>query len=97
MHELLEELPEIFERKFQGRMLPLLEEQHRLLRDNAALRQKVQQLLPQVDQQPTAALLPASLDTLDEETELSPQPPEQGTPPPRSRWRSLLPWRRPGD
>lgn len=37
LQKLLEELPEIFERKYQQRLEPLLEHQYRLLEDNALL------------------------------------------------------------
>ena len=44
MEELLRDLPEIFERKFQQRLQPLLERQDRLLEDNQLLRQQMRQL-----------------------------------------------------
>jgi hypothetical protein len=44
MEELLRDLPEIFERKFQQRLQPLLERQDRLLEDNQHLRQQMRQL-----------------------------------------------------
>ena len=47
---LLEAIPEIFERKFEQRLQPVLERQERLLDDNAGLRQQVQQLAPVPDE-----------------------------------------------
>ena len=44
MEELLRDLPEIFERKFQQRLQPLLERHDRLLEDNQQLRQQMRQL-----------------------------------------------------
>ena len=46
LEALLEDLPEIFERKFQQRLQPLLERQERLLEDNTSLREQIQQLAP---------------------------------------------------
>ena len=46
LEALLEDLPEIFERKFQQRLQPVLERQERLLEDNSALREQIQQLAP---------------------------------------------------
>lgn len=46
LEALLEEIPEIFERKFEQRLQPVLERQERLLDDNAALRQQIHQLAP---------------------------------------------------
>ena len=40
---LLRELPEIFERKFQQRLQPVLERQAQLLEDNRQLRQQLHQ------------------------------------------------------
>ena len=42
LNELLEDIPEIFERKFEQRLQPVLERQERLLDDNAALRQQIE-------------------------------------------------------
>lgn len=44
MEELLRDLPEIFERKFQQRLQPLVERHDRLLEDNQQLRQQMRQL-----------------------------------------------------
>ncbi|MFM7651616.1 MAG: hypothetical protein ACKO5M_01620, partial [Vulcanococcus sp.] len=44
MEGLLRDLPEIFERKFQQRLQPLLERHDRLLEDNQQLRQQMRQL-----------------------------------------------------
>ena len=46
LEALLEEIPEIFERKFEQRLQPVLERQERLLNDNAELRQQIQLLAP---------------------------------------------------
>ena len=44
MEALLEELPALFEARFRERLAPLLDQQHQLLSDNAALRQQLNQL-----------------------------------------------------
>jgi hypothetical protein len=41
LHEMLEDLPEIFERKFQQRLATILEHQKHLLADNQALRDRL--------------------------------------------------------
>jgi hypothetical protein len=41
LHEMLEDLPEIFERKFQQRLATVLEHQKHLLADNQALRNRL--------------------------------------------------------
>ncbi len=46
LEALLEEIPAIFERKFEQRLQPLLERQERLQDDNADLRQQIHQLAP---------------------------------------------------
>jgi hypothetical protein len=46
LEALLEDIPEIFERKFEQRLQPVLERQERLLEDNADLRQQIQLLAP---------------------------------------------------
>ena len=46
LEALLEEIPEIFERKFEQRLQPVLERQQHLLDDNAELRQQIQRLAP---------------------------------------------------
>jgi hypothetical protein len=46
LHEMLEDLPEIFERKFRQRVQGLLDEQQRLLRDNQMLRERLYTLTP---------------------------------------------------
>ena len=46
MQSLLEDLPALFETKFQQRLEPLLQQQQRLLEDNALLRQQLLQLQP---------------------------------------------------
>ena len=79
MQTLLEELPEIFERKFQARLRPILEQQQQLLHDNAALRQQLQQLQPAQDSSAKPLLLPAR----EQQVGL------------RSSLHKMLPWRRP--
>ena len=44
MEQLLHELPDIFERKYQQRLQPLLEQQERLVSDNQQLQQQLRQL-----------------------------------------------------
>ena len=46
MEALLEDLPEIFERKFSQRLQPVLERQEQLLADNRSLHQQIQRLAP---------------------------------------------------
>ena len=46
LEALLDEIPEIFERKFEQRLQPILERQELLLNDNAELRQQIQLLAP---------------------------------------------------
>jgi hypothetical protein len=41
LEALLDELPELFERRFRQRLQPLLDQQQQLLRDNADLRQRL--------------------------------------------------------
>ena len=41
LESLLDELPELFESRFRQRLQPLLDQQQRLLQDNAELRQQV--------------------------------------------------------
>ncbi len=47
LEDLLQDLPGIFERKFDERIEPLLERQRRLLDENHALRDRLSRLLPQ--------------------------------------------------
>ncbi len=46
LHEMLEDLPEIFERKFQQRLATVMEHQKQLLADNQALRDRLYSLNP---------------------------------------------------
>ena len=46
LEALLEEIPELFERKFQQRLQPVLERQERLLEENTELRSQIRQLAP---------------------------------------------------
>jgi hypothetical protein len=58
MEALLEELPGLFERKFRQRLQPLLDQQQRLLNDNADLRQQLLLLQGSTPQQRLMRLLP---------------------------------------
>ena len=63
LHEMLEDLPEIFERKFHQRLQSILEQQQRLLSDNQALREQLYMLAPgapAVETRPSRLLLPAT-------------------------------------
>lgn len=46
LHEMLEDLPEIFERKFQQRLATVMEHQKHLMADNQALRERLYSLNP---------------------------------------------------
>ena len=58
MQTLLEELPALFEDKFRQRLQPMLEQQQRLLDDNATLRQHLLQLQPAQDSNRRPLLMP---------------------------------------
>ena len=58
MQALLEDLPGLFEDKFQQRLQPMLDQQQRLLSDNANLRQHLLQLQPGSDTGTQRLLLP---------------------------------------
>ena len=63
LHEMLEDLPEIFERKFRQRLQSILEQQQRLLADNQTLREQLYTLAPGapgVETRPSRLLLPSS-------------------------------------
>lgn len=63
LHEMLEDLPEIFERKFHQRLQSILEQQQRLLSDNQVLREQLYMLAPgapAVETRPSRLLLPAT-------------------------------------
>jgi hypothetical protein len=66
LHELLEELPAIFERKFQQRLKAALHDQRRLLGENQELRRSLAALLPgasiPVANPPPRLLLPPALE-----------------------------------
>lgn len=61
LHEMLEDLPEIFERKFQQRLATVLEHQKHLLDDNQALRQRLYSLNPAADMPPPGSGRPQPL------------------------------------
>ncbi len=52
LHEMLEDLPEIFERKFQQRLATVMEHQKHLLADNQALRDRLYSLNPGAADEP---------------------------------------------
>ena len=58
MQALLEDLPGLFEDKFQQRLQPMLDQQQRLLSDNANLSQHLLQLQPGSDTSTQRLLLP---------------------------------------
>ncbi len=62
MQSLLEDLPALFETKFQQRLEPLLQQQQRLLEDNAMLRQQLLQLQPSPEPSKLRLLLPRQQD-----------------------------------
>jgi hypothetical protein len=57
LHEMLEDLPAIFERKFRQRLQGILEQQQLLLADNQAMRERLYALSPA--QEPDQAVRPA--------------------------------------
>ncbi|MCP9857850.1 MULTISPECIES: hypothetical protein [unclassified Cyanobium] len=61
LHEMLEDLPEIFERKFQQRLATVLEHQKHLLDDNRALRERLYSLNPTADLPPPGSGRPQPL------------------------------------
>ena len=66
LHELLEELPSIFERKFQHRLQSALQDQKRLLSANQELHQQLARALPQgsipVSKPTSRLMLPPALE-----------------------------------
>ena len=58
MQALLEDLPGLFEDKFQQRLQPMLDQQQRLINDNDNLRQHLLQLQPGSDTGTQRLLLP---------------------------------------
>jgi uncharacterized protein YhaN len=58
MQALLEDLPSLFEDKFRQRLQPMIDQQQRLLSDNANLRQHLLQLQPGNDTSGQRLLLP---------------------------------------
>lgn len=62
MQALLEELPALFEDKFRQRLQPLLEQQQRLLDENANLRQHLLQLQPAAESDRQPLLMPRQQD-----------------------------------
>ncbi len=63
LHEMLEDLPEIFERKFQQRLATVMEHQKHLLADNQALRERLYSLNP-AEADPAASNRPLLLPTV---------------------------------
>ncbi len=75
LHEMLEDLPEIFERKFRQRLQSILEQQQQLLADNQALREQLLSLAPgapAVETRPSRLLLPASQQSMPPLTKRNP-------------------------
>lgn len=67
LHEMLEDLPEIFERKFRLRLHGVLEQQQLLLSDNRALHERLHALQPaatEAEARPPLLLPPATAATL---------------------------------
>jgi hypothetical protein len=62
MQALLEELPALFEDKFRQRLQPMLEQQQRLLEDNADLRHHLLQLQPGAEPSRQRVLMPRQED-----------------------------------
>jgi len=54
LHEMLEDLPEIFERKFRQRVQSLVDDQQRLLNENQILRDRLYALTPTTPTAPQA-------------------------------------------
>jgi hypothetical protein len=54
LHEMLEDLPQIFENKFRQRLRNVMEEQQRLLQENQRLRDRVYALSPATPTAPQA-------------------------------------------
>ena len=52
LQEMLQELPTIFERKFQGRLQQLLDQQHSLEGENQALRKRLLAIAPGAENEP---------------------------------------------
>ena len=52
LQEMLQELPTIFERKFQGRLQQLLDQQHRLEGENQTLRKRLLAIAPGAENEP---------------------------------------------
>lgn len=62
LHEMLEDLPEIFERKFRQRLHGILEQQQLLLADNRMLREQLFALQPAPEASVPRLLPPAAVD-----------------------------------
>jgi hypothetical protein len=67
LHEMLEDLPEIFERKFRQRLHGILEQQQLLLADNRMLREQLFALQP-APEAPAPRLLPPAPAPVDEQS-----------------------------
>jgi len=67
LQEMLQELPTIFERKFQGRLLRVLDHQHSLEGENRALRKRLLEIAPGSENDPLPmrprGLLPPAIRT----------------------------------
>lgn len=75
LHEMLEDLPEIFERKFRQRLHGILEQQQLLLADNQMLRERLFALQPAAPEPETrpARLLPPAAPAVEADPEPEPQ------------------------
>lgn len=60
MRALLNDLPQIFEGKFETRLEPLLEQKQRLLEGNQDLREQLRQLQPAASEAVAGQLMPAA-------------------------------------
>ncbi len=63
LEDLVRDLPQIFERKFQQRLQPLLDQQHLLAQDNQALRERARRALPAAPASPPAPAAEAASGT----------------------------------
>jgi hypothetical protein len=67
LHEMLEDLPEIFERKFQQRLASVMEHQKHLLADNHALRERLYSVPASEVEPPSPRIRPLLFPTVPQE------------------------------
>ncbi len=72
LEALVRDLPQIYERKFQQRLQPLLDQQQLLARDNHALREQAQRRLPPAVGDPSA---PAAVEVMEASQDRPPPAP----------------------